>query len=795
MENHKYMRLNDDFLRLVIICLCVVIIYLFILTPLELNAQGYIFFQNLITKTAHSFFYNNSKEPDIILIALDDASLDYQQLKWPWRRSSFVWIIEKIDALDPSVIALDIAFMGESGYGIEDDIALSAALKKTGSVVLASYISKDGIDIQPFKTLGDSAKAVGFVNKLHDDYNMIRYARVVIPRAGKFDYCFEVKTAAIYKRIPLDKISVSNKQLTMGDKKIPVNANGTFLIKYTYKPENIKIIPVKDILSGNYSGSLFKDKIVLFGLTAISLHDIHFTPLGNMPGAVVSANTIANILNGDCLTPLPTVFLFLSFLFLALLASYTGYRYAGLSSFLIITLLSVAAYLFSVFMFKINIIIDVFGLIAILYGLWAITKLYAYGKSYFYRIKMLNLLTIDDKTGIYNLYYLLVRMQQYIDTAKSGENSLAVIVFKLKDNASVDVAANDDFNDKAVLHAASIIKDAGLARDSIIARISDLELGVMVSRVTKDRLTGFVEDIYTRLNNKEIAYPDKNIKHVIGISIGACHGKDITKKSARFLLYVAQNMADKALSLDGKNIRVFNELQDNIPLLTNDVKDVADESRLVDFILDDVKRKNTQLMEEIDALKLRIKRLTDSNFDVILSLVKALEEKDIYTAGHSERVADYSVKLAGKLNLGEKAIEVIKKAAFLHDIGKISIPDGLLHKKEGLTSDDINIIQRHEIESVRILEPIEFLKDAAPLILHHHERFDGNGYPHGLAGERIPLGARIIAIADSFDAMTSGRGYNKPLTTQEAIAILKKESGRQFDPELIGNFIHIISDK
>ena len=788
------MRLNDDYIRLSIVCFCLVIVYIFILTPLRLNAQGDIFFQNLIARTAYSFFYENYKEPNIVVIELDDVSLDSEHLKWPWPRKRFAKLVDKISSLNPSVAALDIAFIGESSYGAEDDISLSMAIENAGNVVLASYISKEGKRIDPLDSISVSAKAVGFVNKLQDSRNIIRYARAVTLHDGKLDYSFETKTAAIYKNVPLDDIAVSNRRLIIGTENIPLNFDGTYPVKYIYKPKNFHTISVKDVFGNNYSAGVIEDKIALFGLTAMSLHDMHLTPFGSMPGVIVSANTLANMISGNYLRPLGPAALFIFYLFLGFIALHAGYKYSNLFSFLIVTISAFSVYLFAVIMYKQNISVDIFGVVSVLYMSWAFTKIYSSGKQYFYRIKLLNSLAIDEKTGIYNLYYLLVRMQQYIDSAKNKNDSPAIIVFRFKDNDPESAAALDDFRSRAFSYAVSLIKDSTLRCNAIIAKVSDLELAVVISKITTDKLKGIAESIYERLNNKKVVYPNKHINHNISISVGVCHGKDISRKSARFLLYAAQNMADKASSADGKNIRIYDQQQDSMPFLAEDAKDIADESRLMDFILDDVKRKNTLLQDEIAGLNLKIKKLMDSNFDIILSLVRALEQKDMYTAGHSERVADYSVKLAKKLGLNEGAVEVIKRAALLHDIGKISISDELLHKKEGLTRDDRNIMQRHEIESVRILEPIEFLKDSIPLILHHHEYFNGSGYPHGLAGERIPLGARIIVIADSFDAMTSGRGYNKPLNTQEAIAALKKGSGSQFDPDLIDRFIEVISD-
>ncbi|MFH1645930.1 MAG: HD domain-containing phosphohydrolase, partial [Candidatus Omnitrophota bacterium] len=176
------------------------------------------------------------------------------------------------------------------------------------------------------------------------------------------------------------------------------------------------------------------------------------------------------------------------------------------------------------------------------------------------------------------------------------------------------------------------------------------------------------------------------------------------------------------------------------------------------------------------------------------SLVKALEEKDVYTAGHSERVAKYAVDLCMRLNLPEAYIDTVKKAALLHDIGKIAIPDKVLRKKGELTAEEREQMNKHPLEAIRILEPASFLAETHPLILHHHEHYDGRGYPHGLSGERIPLGARIIAIADAYDAMTSGRTYNISKETKDALSTLQSVSGKHFDPNLLEKFIEMIKE-
>jgi len=173
---------------------------------------------------------------------------------------------------------------------------------------------------------------------------------------------------------------------------------------------------------------------------------------------------------------------------------------------------------------------------------------------------------------------------------------------------------------------------------------------------------------------------------------------------------------------------------------------------------------------------------------VVKSLVYAIEAKDEYTRGHSERVSRFSMLMAERLDLDEEQESVLHWAAILHDIGKIGIPETILNKTGALNDEEYEIIKGHPVKGYNILRPLEQLSDSLPGILHHHERYDGKGYPHGLKGEDIPLQARIIAVADTFDALTSSRAYRSARSTEEALAVVEKGAGTQLDPDLVGVF-------
>lgn len=191
---------------------------------------------------------------------------------------------------------------------------------------------------------------------------------------------------------------------------------------------------------------------------------------------------------------------------------------------------------------------------------------------------------------------------------------------------------------------------------------------------------------------------------------------------------------------------------------------------------------NTRLYEELE----------DSYLQTVLTLSRALNVRDIYTGEHSRRLADWAESTAHRLQCTTEEIKRIRWAAMLHDIGKIGIPDSILHKAGPLNQDEWQIMKRHPELGVSILAPVRYLKSVTPIIRSHQERIDGTGYPDGLVGDQIPLAARIITVVDAFGAMTDDRVYRRALSQSEAIAELKRCAGKQFDRQVVEVFFDVI---
>ncbi len=199
----------------------------------------------------------------------------------------------------------------------------------------------------------------------------------------------------------------------------------------------------------------------------------------------------------------------------------------------------------------------------------------------------------------------------------------------------------------------------------------------------------------------------------------------------------------------------------------------------------------------IPPLALRAKdleeKLKQCQTGIMLALNMMLDLKDLKTGLHATRLAEWAVRVAEQLGIGHEELRDIELASLLHDIGKIGVPDAVLQKPGRLTPDEQSTVRKHPEYGWAILRSVPGFERASLLVLHHHEHFDGNGYPAGLVGEEIPLGSRIVAIVDAFDAMLSDRSYRRGLPPEEALKRLDAGAGSQFDPQIVRHFTNLVN--
>jgi putative two-component system response regulator len=178
---------------------------------------------------------------------------------------------------------------------------------------------------------------------------------------------------------------------------------------------------------------------------------------------------------------------------------------------------------------------------------------------------------------------------------------------------------------------------------------------------------------------------------------------------------------------------------------------------------------------------------------VLFSLARSIESKDPYTHGHCERLSGYSVSLGKQVGLSAEEITALRRAGVVHDIGKVAVPDAILLKPGKLTEDEWKVIRQHPVIGERICEPLKSFRLVLPIIRHHHEKYNGTGYPDGLCGEAIPAGARILQIVDVFDALTTERPYKRALSIDEALTVMKEEVGKGWwDPKIFRQFEDLV---
>ncbi|MBO4293169.1 MAG: HD-GYP domain-containing protein [Clostridia bacterium] len=209
-----------------------------------------------------------------------------------------------------------------------------------------------------------------------------------------------------------------------------------------------------------------------------------------------------------------------------------------------------------------------------------------------------------------------------------------------------------------------------------------------------------------------------------------------------------------------------------------------------------------EIDEEMSEMKKMNDELTETNavlesayLELVETLRLAVEAKDNYTRGHSDRVSAYSVLLGEKLGLSTRRLKTLRIGGIFHDVGKIGVPDSILLKENGLNDNEYAEIKKHTVVGADMLQPVSYFKNILPIIKYHHEKYDGTGYPEGLKGEKIPYLARIVAVADSFDAMTSRRSYRNSLTRKKVIKQFEIGRGTQFDPQIADVMLDIINNE
>lgn len=368
--------------------------------------------------------------------------------------------------------------------------------------------------------------------------------------------------------------------------------------------------------------------------------------------------------------------------------------------------------------------------------------------------KLEGLANKDGLTGLYNHRFFYDALEGIMKLCEKENKPVAMIFMDIDYFKNYNDLYGHQKGDEVLKSLGFILKNS-FRKDDIVARYGGEEFAIILPNTPEEDASKLAEELRSKIE-KTYFYGEENQPNgKLTVSIGISVYPD-----------KAQNALELFKSADDALYRAK----------------FFDKNRVETY---------TSILEE---LKIDIE---DEHIDTITSiktLISVINAKDKYTYGHVERVVTYSRLLADKLELNEKDKKDLIYGAYMHDIGKINIPKEVLNKNMPLTSEEWEIMKQHSLNGVEIIKSVDSLKEIIPLILHHHERYDGNGYPDNLKGNNIPYLVRMLTVADSFDAMTSSRPYNKRKTYKEATDELKRCSGTQFDKDIVDAFIEVISE-
>lgn len=369
------------------------------------------------------------------------------------------------------------------------------------------------------------------------------------------------------------------------------------------------------------------------------------------------------------------------------------------------------------------------------------------------REKLKLLAVTDELTKVYNQRFFHSSLLTAIENASQNNSHVGLVMLDI-DNFKI---YNDIYGHECGDKILSVTSKAltKILSDEIVCRYGGDEFAVIITDKNSEQIkhiASCINDDYKKIKDSICDNIYNKVTLSIGVSIypEMAKDKDELISQADMALYHAKNL--------GKNkVHIYNDV---IKHLRNSIS--SDHQQLI---------------------------------GIFKGLLGTISTKDKYTMGHCQRVSSYSVLLGEELGLSIEEINNLQYAGLLHDIGKIEIPKILLNKVKNLSSEELKILQEHPIYSANILEPLEQMGQLVNYVRHHHERYDGKGYPDGLKGEDISLGARILCVVDSFDAMISERPYSQSLTVDKALNELRCCSGTQFDPKIVDVFIKIITLK
>ncbi len=393
-------------------------------------------------------------------------------------------------------------------------------------------------------------------------------------------------------------------------------------------------------------------------------------------------------------------------------------------------------------------------------------KLSLDNKTLLARLKELSLK--DPLTGLYNYRYLRERLAMEFKRARRYILPLSVVMMDIDYFKSINDIYGHQYGDLILKEVAQTL--LSVAKNThIVIRYGGAEFLIILPDTNNEGAVKFGTQLLNTV--VEHCFDQKKNKIKLKVSLGiSSFPEDNVTSELNFLDSVDEALRN-AKAMGGNRLATSEKI--NKQEIENILEEGGDEN------IEKLKKKLFKMES----------RVNQTLLESIYAFAKTIEAKDFYTGEHAESMISIVYNIGRELKLPDKDIENLKHAARLHDLGKIGIPDSILQKKGKLTKKEYDIIKKHPQIGAEIIRSVHFLNEVVPSVLYHHERFDGLGYSAGLKGKEIPLGARIIAVADVYQALIADRPYRKAYSKKEAIEIIKASSGTHFDPEVVNAFL------
>lgn len=367
----------------------------------------------------------------------------------------------------------------------------------------------------------------------------------------------------------------------------------------------------------------------------------------------------------------------------------------------------------------------------------------------------------DPLTGLINHRRFQEELAPMRARCRRTGRTMSVMLIDIDDFTAINVQHGYGFGDYVLRELANQLRRVCRESD-VLARFGGQVFAIALFETGTDQAVSVARRIHELVAEYRFTCGHAAVTIGVSIGVGECDPGFIEPES--HLIQQAHQALEQAKGQGGRSVVSWEELS-----VARNVEQQLDQKSLEGM---------TARFHQLN------QRLKKSYLESTLALVAAVEAKDPHTKRHSLNVATYAVALGRQLGLERCFIETLETAAILHDLGKIGIPDRILTKPDALTGDELSLVRRHPQVAVQILQHVSFLKSELPMILHHHEWWDGTGYPGGLSGSSIPLGARILHVADSIEAMLATRSYKASYSIERVITELKTGSGAQFDPNV-----------